>query len=201
MTLHTTLPQKIKSKIQIPLEAEIKAILETAKGSKYELPIVLAVWLGLRQSEILGLTWDGIEGNVIHIRQAIVMGENGPVKKGTKTYSGTRSIRMPGYIKNMLDNMPHTGTHIIKLSGQAIYGGFSRICEKANVPHFRFHDLRHANASVMLALNVPDKYAMQRLGHATNNMLKTVYQHTMTEKEQLVCDMVDDYFEHIINPE
>ena len=53
----------------------------------------------------------------------------------------------------------------------------------------------------MPALNVPDEYAMRRMGHATNNMLKTVYQHTMSEKEQEVNAVVDGYFEQIIKPE
>lgn len=55
--------------------------------------------------------------------------------------------------------------------------------------------MRHANASIMLALGVPDKYAMERMGHATNNMLKTVYQHTMKSKQDEVADVVDSYFE------
>lgn len=200
-TLHTTLPQKVKPSIQIPSEAEIKVILSTAKGTKYELPIVLAIWLGLRQSEILGLTWDCIDGNIIHIRQAIVMGENGPVEKGTKTYSGTRSIRLPDYIKELLDSTPKKGDHIIRMSGKAIYSGFSRICEKAGVPHFRFHDLRHTNASVMLASGIPDKYSMKRMGHATNNMLKTTYQHTIKEKEAEYDQRIDSYFETLMKPE
>ncbi|MDY3926807.1 MAG: tyrosine-type recombinase/integrase, partial [Anaerotignum sp.] len=197
MTLRTTLPQKIKPNIQIPSEAEIKAILATAKGTKYELPIILAVWLGLRQSEILGLTWDCVDGNTIHIRQAIVMGENGPVEKGTKTYSGTRAIHLPDYIKELLDATPHQGDHIVRMSGKAIYSGFSRICEKAGVPHLRFHDLRHTNASVMLASGIPDKYSMKRMGHATNNMLKTTYQHTIKEKEAEYDQLIDSYFEDL----
>ena len=201
LTLRTTLPQKIKPAIQIPSEAEIKAILTAAKGTKYELPIILAVWLGLRQSEILGLTWDCMDGDTIHIRQAIVMGEKGPVEKGTKTYSGTRDIHLPDYIKNLLADTPHHGNHIIQMSGKAIYSGFSRICEKAGVPHFRFHDLRHTNASVMLASGIPDKYNMKRMGHATNNMLKTTYQHTIKEKEAEYDKLIDSYFEDLMKPE
>ena len=45
------------------------------------------------------------------------------------------------------------------------------------------------NASVMLRLNVPDKYAMERMGHSTNNMLKNVYQHTMNDKAVAVADV------------
>ena len=49
------------------------------------------------------------------------------------------------------------------------------------------------NASVMLRLNVPDKYAMERMGHSTNNMLKNVYQHTMNDKAVAVADAVDGF--------
>lgn len=55
----------------------------------------------------------------------------------------------------------------------------------------RFHDLRHYNASIILALGVPDKYAMERMGHSTTDMLKKVYQHVMTEKRKEVSDVVN----------
>lgn len=200
MTLRTTLPQKVKADIKIPHRDDLKAITEGCKGTKYELPIMLAIWLGLRQSEILGLTWNCIDGNLLHVKQAIVIGPDGAVKKGTKTFSSKRTLPIPKYIKGLLDAQPRTSDYIINMSGKAIYSGFSRICEKAGLPHYRFHDLRHVNASVMLSLNVPDKYAMRRMGHATNNMLKTVYQHTMDEKEKEVNAMVDSYFEDLISP-
>lgn len=56
------------------------------------------------------------------------------------------------------------------------------------------------NASVMLANRVPDKYSMKRMGHATNNMLKTVYQHTIKEKELTYDEMIDGYFEKLMDP-
>ena len=43
----------------------------------------------------------------------------------------------------------------------------------------------------MLALNVPDKYAMERMGYSTPATLKKVYQHTMREKQQEVADTVN----------
>lgn len=203
MTLRTTLPQKVKPSIQIPSEAEIRAILATAKGTKYELPIILAIWLGLRQSEILGLTWGCIDGDVIHIKQAVVPGENGPAVKGTKTYSGNRTIHLPEYIKSYLAAVPHSNDNdfIVKMTAASIYQGFTRICKKAGVPHFRFHDLRHTNASVMLAAGIPDKYSMKRMGHATNNMLKTTYQHIIKEKESEYDHKIDTYFENLMQPE
>lgn len=118
MALRTTLPQKVKTNIQIPSEAELRAILAAARGTKYEIPIVLAVWMGLRQSEILGLTWDCVDGDTLHIRRAIVMGENGPVEKGTKTYSGTRALHLPEYLRRLLEAAPHRGQQLCECRGK-----------------------------------------------------------------------------------
>lgn len=194
MILRTTLPQKQKHEATIPSDEDITNILEASKGTSIELPILLALWLGLRASEIRGITWDAINGDTLHIKQAIVQGENGAEVKGTKTYSGNRKLKLPVYILDLINAQPKKDDYVVHLSGQAMYKQFSRLCEKHGIPHYRFHDLRHANASVMLALGVPDKYAMERMGHATNNMLKTVYQHTMTSKQNEVAEMVDQYF-------
>ena len=196
--LRTTLPQKKKHEAQIPEAEEIGKILQEARGKKVELPILLAVWLGLRASEIRGITWDEIDGDKLHIKQAIVQGENGPAVKGTKTYSGDRVLRIPPYIRDLIAHQPKTDDYLVHMSGQAIYKAFVTVCQKAGVRHYRFHDLRHANASVMLALGIPDKYAQERMGHATNNMLKTVYQHTMKSKRDEVDDSIDNYFSHIL---
>ena len=52
----------------------------------------------------------------------------------------------------------------------------------------------HYYASVLQSLNVPDKYAMENMGHETDHMLKTVYQHTMSEKRKEVDAEIDGYF-------
>lgn len=199
MVLRTTLPQKVKTEISIPTEAELSAIFDAAKGTKYELPIMLAVWLGLRASEIRGLKWEDIDGEYISVKRAIVQGEAGPVEKGTKTFSGTRALHLPPYLAALIQAQDHSEEHIVNLSGHAMYNGFERICEKAGVPHFRFHDLRHMNASVMLAVGVPNKYAQERMGHATDNMLKTVYQHTIQEEQKKYSEEIDQRFEELLH--
>lgn len=196
--LRTTLPQKEKHEIQIPSEAEMEKIFVACRGTHYEVPIVLAAWLGLRASEIRGLQWDDVDGDVLHIRRAIVEGENGPAVKGTKTYSGKRNIHLPPYLCQLLSRQKAESQYIVTLSGHAIYNGFERVCQKAGVPHYRFHDLRHFNASIMLAEGVPDKYGMRRMGHATNNMLKTTYQHTIKEKEKEYDRKIDAKFSELV---
>ncbi len=53
----------------------------------------------------------------------------------------------------------------------------------------------------MLSLNVPDKYAMERMGHASNITLKTIYQHTFTEKQIEVSHTINQYMDTIMQHE
>nr|DAP96366.1 MAG TPA: Integrase [Caudoviricetes sp.] len=190
MALRTTMPQKQRYDIAIPSGEDVEKILDAVQGTPDELAILLAIWLGLRMSEILGLKWQDIDGDVLHIRRALV--DEG--EKTTKTYSSQRNLLIPEYIKGLFDVAPHTSEHIVPISRRALYCRFQALCRKAGVQHYRFHDLRHINASVMLALNVPNRYAQERMGHATDNMLKTVYQHTMAAEQIAVAQKVDQYF-------
>ncbi len=47
----------------------------------------------------------------------------------------------------------------------------------------------------MLSLGVPDKYAMKRMGHSTNHMLKNVYQHLIDEKNVEITEQINAYFD------
>lgn len=194
MVLRTTLPQKKRYEAAVPSGEDVQAIMAAAKGTKEELPILLAVWLGLRMSEILGLKGEDVDGNVLHIRRALV--DEG--EKGTKTYGSQRDLPLPDYIRGLIGN-PKPGEHLVKLTRRALYCRFQTLCKKAGVQHYRFHDLRHINASVMLALGVPNKYAQERMGHATDNMLKTVYQHTMSAESAEASQKVDAYFVNILH--
>ena len=54
------------------------------------------------------------------------------------------------------------------------------------------------NASVMLMLGVPDKYAMERGGWSTPNTLKAVYQHTFSEERKRVDDQINGFFDSLL---
>lgn len=53
----------------------------------------------------------------------------------------------------------------------------------------------------MLALGIPDKYAMERGGWSTNTTLKTVYQHTFSEERRRVDEQIDGFFNAILEEE
>lgn len=189
-----TIPQKQKPDLRMLDDDEIKKVLQAAQGTEMELPILLALWLGMRLSEIRGLKRKDFHKGQVHICRAVVDDENGkPVEKGTKTYAGDRWIAVPAYIDSLIpDGDPDA--YIIKLSGQAIYKRFSRLLDKTGITHCRFHDLRRANAAAMIRLGVDSKYAQQRNGWSTDYMYKQVYAYTMPDKMQEVNSAIDNYF-------
>ena len=193
VSLHITLPQKVRTEIVLPSENDIKAIAAAVAGRWVELPVLLAMCLGLRMSEIRGLTHDCLNGSVLHVKQALV--DEGV--KAPKTYTSDRYLTVPAHISALISAIPQEQERLCPQSRRAIYYAFTSACEKAGIKHYRFHDLRHVNASVMLKLGVPDKYAMERMGHTTNNMLKTVYQHPMPAERAKVDADVNEYFASI----
>ncbi len=185
------LPQKRPVEITIPTEDEIQKIWAAAKGTKYELPILLASWLGLRASEIRGLKFEDVVGDRIHIQRAVVKGDKGLVEKGTKSISGDRWIMCPPTILKLIALQPKNSEYVLGKFNVDVYDGFLQVCKKAGVTPCRFHDLRHFAASEAHFLGVPDKYQMKRMGHKTDNMLKNVYQHTMKDKETFFANTID----------
>lgn len=196
-TLKTTLPKK-QRKIKTLTQPDV--IMKIVKGTEIELPVLLALWLGLRMSEIRGLKRSSVSNGYITIENVIVNAEGKDIeKKATKTLTSTRRLKSPYYITELIERTE--GEYISPLSGRTIYFRFVKLLKDNGLPHMTFHDLRHLNASVMLQLGIPDKYAMERGGWATNSTLKNVYQHTFSNEREAVDDRVDNYFSDIIQHE
>lgn len=194
------LPQKKKPEIYIPTSEEIKKLLEYFKDTEMEIPFMLAVFLGLHQSEIVGLKWKNVSEDckTVKIDSAIVKGDDNKLfEKAPKSTAGNRTVSVPDELAEKMQKAERRTEYVTQLNASMMYHRFLNAQKKLNIKHFRFHDLRHYNASVMLSLNVPNKYAQARMGHATDNMLKNVYQHLMSEKEKEVNDNVNKYFDDL----
>ena len=198
--------------MRIFTEEEMQKVWNAAKGTKYELPILLGSWMGLRMSEIRGLKFEDLKEGKLHIHTAVVRDSEGKsVEKGTKTVSGDRWIKCPGTIQHLIVverlKLEEAGKskeeiakcYICPYADITIYKNFVSICAKAGVEPCRFHDLRHFAASEAHALGVPNKYSMKRMGHKTENMLQNVYQHTMRDKEDEFGQIIDEKMEKLYN--
>ena len=200
LQLDITLPQKEYMEQQYLESEQIAVLLKAIQGSEMEIPVLLALWLSLRSSEVTGLTWGCVDFNrgTITVQRARVRDkDNRWVEKTTKTTNSTRTISTPPYIMDLLQKKRGDASpddFVVGIKGNCLYQRLKTILKKNGLPDIRFHDLRHTNASVMALLNVPDIYAQQRGGWATPGVMKKVYQHTMASKRNSVDQAIDSYF-------
>ena len=196
--LNVSMPQKTRHEIYIPSDSQIKMILDFIKDTDMEVPVMLAAFGSLRRSEICAL--DLIDGDTIHVNKALVMDENRKwVIKPPKTISGDRYVVLPNFVTEVLNRNRLSNGKFTNLTPEQITKKFAIVLKKLNMPRFKFHALRHYNASVMLAMGVPDKYAAARGGWGSNDVMRQIYQHLIDEKKIEVDNMLNSHFEKLIS--
>ena len=86
---------------------------------------------------------------------------------GGKVYPVARIIRYNftcciqiEYLDFVIERLSGISGKITNKTPVAITHRFNRILKEAEIPHFRFHDLRHYAVSILHAMNIPDKYIM-----------------------------------------
>lgn len=197
--IRVDLPKKQKQWVTIPTEAEFSRLLQDVVGTDMEIPVLLAGCAGLRRSEISALSDIDPAANTIHIKQAMVLDKDRKwVIKAPKSYAGDRILEVPGIVMDRMVARVKDGKPIVDLTPDQITDKFRFIKKRLGLG-FTFHGLRHYYASVMLALNIPNKYAAERMGHATDYMLQQVYQRTMNAKSIQFGVQVNKHFASTIS--
>ena len=192
--LNTRLPQARKPDLYVPTEQEVEKLVRSIRGTELEKAVLLAAFGSLRRSECSALMISDIEGDIIHVNKAIVLGADKQwTLKQPKSKAGYRDIKMPGFVIERLKPAPNG--RIVNIMPVTITDYFADARRKFNLPHFRFHDLRHYQASILHAMGVPDKYIMERGGWSTDSTLKNIYQHTMSDKRKQVEEEIVQRFE------
>ena len=192
--LNTRMPQARKSEIYVPTEREVEDLVRSIRGTELEKAVLLAAFGSLRRSECSALMASDIEGDIVHINKALVLDEHHHwVIKPPKSKAGYRDVKMPPFVIERL--IPAANGRVVNILPVTISNSFANAREKHNLPHFRFHDLRHYQASILHAMGVPDKYIMERGGWKTDSTLKNIYQHTMSDKRKQVEDEIVKHFE------
>ena len=173
------LPQKKKPDINIPDEQTAKKISEAAKGTKMEIPVALALF-ALRRSEICALSPEDIEGNIVHIHKAAVYGSDKAIHvKTPKTYTSDRYVRIPAELAEKIVSQGY----VTEYTPAGLTHAYKRLLEKAGVPHYRLHDLRHFFVSYCHnVLHLSDMQIQAITGHKTSVVMQN-YLHSMNDDE------------------
>lgn len=185
----TTLPQRIKPDYIIPTTEDINRLLEFC-DDRLRVPVLLASQGGLRRSEICALTPEDFTDTGVRVTKAVVLDEHGnEVLKTTKTIAGTRFVPLPLPVINEARKWKYFGCHL-----STLLNSFYAKRDKAGLPPFSFHKLRHYFASELHAQGIPDKYIAEVGGWETVEMLHNIYQHTLSDKQTEIRAQIVDIF-------
>ena len=200
------LPQVQKPVKKYLQPEDIGKLVEAVQGDSCEIPILLAVWLGMRRSEIVGLCWDCVdtERNLLHIRRAVVPDEhNHWVQKNTaKNLSSQRTIDCPDYIMDKIRQLPRRPDgRLFAMHPDTVRKHIHRACDRAGIQDTTVHGLRHTNAAVMKSLGIDDRIAMERGGWSCESTYRKTYSYVFDSAKTTANNAINDYFSAQITDE
>jgi len=185
---------------------ELNKLFKVVKGSPIETPVLLATYLGLRRSEVIGLKWDCVDftRKTISINHKVVRAyEDGKMSvfqtdelKTESSYrvfdlepqilyylatlkqkqAGRKSILKGGYVKEYSDYICVNEIGDL-IKPDFVSAKFKKILAKNGLKHIRFHDLRHSCASLLLSLDYNMKEIQEWLGHSNYQTTANLYAH------------------------
>jgi integrase len=210
----TTPPRPVEKEMKFLDESQVSQLLLAAKGDRNEALYYLAIATGLRQSELLGLQWSDLDWQKHTLtvqRQAKREGRNEGYFAPLKTRASRRTLVLG---KKMIERLrEHYDRQRYEIQSEKnwknldlifpsivgtpqyqhnLYCRFLDLVERAGLPRIRFHDLRHAAASLMLNHGVPVIIVSRRLGHSKVSITLDIYGHMFPEMQNEAAEMIDD---------
>ena len=211
-----------KTEIKPLADDEMVAFLDAVKGCEYEIIYVVTLFTGMREGEVLGLTWDCIDfkGGTITIKQQLQkVRSSGGEYILTSTKNGKSRIVAPAnYVMQLLTNqrklqnsqrlkagsawsnpfnLVFTNALGRNLCAQTVYLHFKKLAAAAGVPSARFHDLRHSYAVAALRSGDDIKTVQENLGHHTAAFTLDTYAHVTEQMRRESAHRMDSFIEVI----
>jgi integrase len=189
--------------LPIPSELELARVRRTVAGEGFAVLFAVAATTGLRQSELLGLGLDDLDlvGRWIHVRRSLDRRDR--TLGRTKNASSARHVPIARALVPILeewvaergrlelvagDRWHDSDLLFVDELGEPIAGStvshwFADACRRARLDRaYRWHDLRHAYASNLLAARVPIERVAKLLGHASTSITYRTYWHIVRDE-------------------
>jgi len=190
-------------KIRALTSNEVKILLNTTKKYDYEFyPLLFtALFTGMRQGELLGLTWNSINWNSkkITVDKNYTHGNLGTTKSG-KIRIVDMSKELVQVLKRWHLRCPLSKFGLVFPNKEGNYLNaanmlnrkFKPALKRAGIEPVRFHDLRHTYASLLIANGVSMKYVQYQLGHSSIKMTMDLYTHILPEFNENCVNILDN---------
>lgn len=192
---------------------QARTFLRAIQGDRLRALFYLALGLGLRQGELLGLCWPDVdlETETLRVRHALqrVGGQLQLVEP--KTERAKRTLSIPPIVAAQLrlhrdeqaQERAHAGQEWVEtgfvftttigtpLDGSALTRRFQRLLRDNGLPRQRFHDLRHACATFLLSQGLSPRVVMETLGHSQISLTMNTYSHVLPEMQREAASRMD----------
>lgn len=218
------LPKIVKSKITPLSDEEITLFIQQLKKihHPYATLYIFTLFTGMRQGEVLGLSWDDVNfrRNIIYVRRQLrrLRGKGEGYEFASPKDNDSRIIRPADAVMTMLkhhyikqqeqklaagclwenpDNLVFTnefGKHLVHVT---VYKKFKQVVSELGIPNCRFHDLRHTYAVVSLENGDDIKTVQENLGHATAAFTLDVYGHVNERMRKESADRMDKFIHQV----
>lgn len=195
-------------------DEELNRFLSAVRGTRFYAAHLLAARRGLRRGEVLGLRWRDIDfrHKTLTVRRSLVVVDGKLAVHPPKTERGRRTIVLSDELLVALkehqrrqneEKMRRRNTHrdrdlVFATQDGGFYDPnrfvqrhFKKYLKRAGLTEYRFHDLRHTAATMMLRDGVDLKVASQILGHASEAFTLQVYGHVLTGMQEAALARYD----------
>ena len=215
------LPRVTRKEIHPLEDDQIVAFLQEIQGHTHEFLYRIALFTGLREGELLGLTWDCIDfkRGTLLVKQQLRREQ----KKGGSYYlsppknnrsrmlvlapSVVQMFRWQRWKENELrvkagdlweeHDLVFSNRKGSYLSSRTVYDCFKRIVAKIGCPATRFHDLRHTYAVTAIKNGDDIKTVQENLGHATAAFTLDVYGHLTSQMRENSASRMEKFIQSL----
>lgn len=193
---------------------EGRKLLAAARGDRVWAAYELAVRLGLRRGEVLGLSWKDVDlvDGVINVRQSLQRVSGELSLSATKTRRSTRRLALPEECSTALrarraqqradrlaagekwtaSGLVFTTRNGTPIEPRNLNRAFEALSNRAGIRQVRFHDLRHTCASLLHEQGADARTIMEILGHSSIRVTMDIYTFVRLDTQRAAFGRVGD---------
>ena len=218
------LPRVEKKEMKTLTAKPLELFLNEIKDKPFEDLFFIAVFTGMRQAELLGLTWDCIDfqkGQISVVKQlkrerkltheneyrfdSLKNGKSRVIVPASIVFDVLRKVKR-AQAENRLkhgdtyenkDDLVFTDENGSHLCHPTVWRSFKRRVTAIGCPDLRFHDLRHSFATISIENGDDIKTVSENLGHATVAFTLDVYGHVTDKMKKQSADRMQEYIASI----
>jgi integrase len=212
-------PPVRRTEMQTWDEDDIARFLEAAKDTPYHALFYLALYTGMRRSELLALRWCDVDLLLCQVqvsRSLHQLKDGSYVFTEPKSAKSRRTIALPPSATLLLkehrerqkleramlgiplkdDDLVFSHLEGKPLRPNTITRAWGMLAARCGIKVIRLHDARHTHASLMLKQGIHPKIVQERLGHASIQMTLDTYSHVAPGLQQAAAERFDQALNH-----